>query len=430
MAATGGGGSLAGASVLLGVSGGVAAYKAAVLARALRRQGAVVQAVLTSAAAAFVGPAQLAALTGRPASTDTVTDVHRILHVQLAREATVAVVAPATANVLAKMAAGIADDLLTSTLLCLRCPLVVAPAMHAEMWEHPATRRNVAVLRERGVVVVGPDDGELAGGDVGPGRLVDPEVLLEVLRDVHGDVHDLHGGSPAGSLAGRRVVVTAGGTREPLDPVRYLGNRSSGKMGYAIATEALRRGAAVDLVTTASLPDPAGATVHRVETAREMHAAVLAAAPDADVVVKAAAVADFRPADVAAHKLKKGDGPPAVVLEPNPDILADLGRRGLHAVLVGFAAETERELEHGFDKLRRKGADLLVVNRVDAPDAGFAADTNRVVVLRRDGSRRDVPLRPKAEVAGVVLDEVEAVLAARGSAEGTRADPASAGRPA
>jgi phosphopantothenoylcysteine decarboxylase/phosphopantothenate--cysteine ligase len=395
---------LAGRHVLLGVSGGIAAYKAASLARALMRAGATVQAVLTESATAFVGAATFEGLTGRPAYSGVFEDVHRILHVRLAREADVAVFAPATANLLAKFAHGLADDLVSSTFLCLTCPVVLAPAMHTEMWEHPTTQANVALLAQRGATIVGPDEGELAGGDVGPGRLADePELLGAAAAALQ---------PPHSPLAGRRVLVTAGGTREPIDPVRYIGNRSSGKMGYALAAEAACRGAHVDLVTGPTwLPEPAAVTTHHVETALQMRESVVALAEKADVVLKAAAVADFRPAAYASQKLKKeAGGLEQVRLERNPDILAELGADKNGRILVGFAAETDLEEERGRDKLHRKGLDLIVVNRVDFADAGFNVDTNRALLLGSDGSRVEVPLTTKAELAKVICDRVEALL--------------------
>ena len=409
-------GALAGRHVLLGVSGGIAAYKAAELARGAMRAGATVQAVLTEAAATFVGPATFAGLTGRPAPTGLWSEPERILHVRLAREADVAVFAPATANLLAKFAAGLADDLVSSAYTCLTCPVVVAPAMHTEMWQHPATQRNVARLVADGVRVVGPAEGALAGGDVGPGRMAEPEDILAAVAAA------LQGGAVApatqGSLAGLLVVVTAGGTREPIDPVRFIGNRSSGKMGYAIAAEARRRGARVALVSApTALDPPAGVEVTEVETALQMREAVLGLAPMADVVIKAAAVADFRPAVYAGQKLKKdSDALASVALVPNPDILAELGARPGHALLVGFAAETDLEEERGREKLHRKGLDLIVINRVDMADAGFNVDTNRALLLSRDDRRREVPLTTKAELAEVILDEVEALRAAAAGA--------------
>jgi len=405
-------GALAGRHVLLGVSGGVAAYKAAELARGAIRAGATVQAVLTEAAGRFVGPATFAGLTGRPAHTGLWSEPERLLHVRLAREADIAVFAPATANLLAKFAAGLADDLVSSVYTCLTCPVVVAPAMHTEMWQHLATQRNVARLVADGMRVVGPGEGALAGGDVGPGRMAEPVDILAVL----GAALDRTAAAPAGPLTGLSVVVTAGGTREPIDPVRFIGNRSSGKMGYAIAAEARRRGARVALVSApTALEPPADVEVTQVETAVQMREAVLGLAARADVVIKAAAVADFRPAVYAEHKLKKdSDALASVALVPNPDILAELGARPGHALLVGFAAETDLEEERGREKLHRKGLDLIVINRVDMADAGFNVDTNRALLLSRDDRRREVPLTTKAELARVILDEVEALRAAPG----------------
>lgn len=400
---------LAGRHVLLGVSGGIAAYKAASLARALLKAGATVQAVLTPAGATFVGPATFEGITGLPAPVDAFADAHRVPHVRLAREADVAVVAPATADVLAKFAHGLADDLLTNVFLCLRCPVVLAPAMHSEMWEHPATQRNMALLRGRGAFVVGPEDGALAGGDQGPGRLAgEDELVSAVVSAVHGQ---------DGPLAGRRAVVTAGGTRERIDPVRFIGNRSSGKMGYALAAELARRGAEVDLVSApTSLEQPVGVRRHDVETALEMREAVLALADEADLVVKAAAVADFRPSTYHKQKLKKEEDEFAeVVLTRNPDILAELGAREAGGpLLVGFAAETDLEEERGLDKLRRKGLDLIVVNRVDMADSGFGVDTNRALLLDSSGGRTEVPLTTKAMLASMICDQVERILDAAG----------------
>jgi len=406
---------LSGRHVLLGVSGGIAAYKAAALARELVKGGASVQVILTSGATQFVGAATFAGLTGRPAHTGVFDDAHQIHHVRLAREADIAVFAPATANLIAKFAAGLADDLVSSTFTCLTCPVVVAPAMHTEMWSHPATQDNIATLVRRGVLVVGPEEGELAGGDVGPGRLVEPATIVAAMAAAL---------RPQGPLASRRVVVTAGGTREPIDPVRFIGNRSSGKMGYALAAECARRGANVELVSGPTwLLEPAGVTIHHVETALQMRDAVLKLAADADVVVKAAAVADFRPAVYHQQKIKKEHVELGhVELERNPDILAELGaaRRRRQSdggrpapLLVGFAAETDLEEERGRDKLHRKGLDLIVVNRVDMADAGFNVDTNRALLLGVDGLRTEVPLTTKAELAAVVCDQIEALLVRR-----------------
>ncbi|MGH8907927.1 MAG: bifunctional phosphopantothenoylcysteine decarboxylase/phosphopantothenate--cysteine ligase CoaBC [Egibacteraceae bacterium] len=395
---------LAGRHVLLGVSGGIAAYKAASLARILIQQGATVQVVLTAAGARFVGPATFEGLTGRPVHSDVLAESHRVLHLRLAREADVAVFAPATANLLAKFAHGMADDFCTTVFLALTCPVVIAPAMHTEMWRHPATQDNIALLARRGARIVGPTSGALAGGDVGVGRLADEREIVAAIVEA-----SCRAGSP---LAGRRVVVTAGPTYEPIDPVRFIGNRSSGKMGYAIAIQAARRGAIVDLVSGPThLAEPAGVTVHHVETALEMRDVVMRAADKAEVVVKAAAVADFRPARYHDQKLKKdSDELAAVALVRNPDILAELGAAKHGRILVGFAAETDLEEERGRDKLRRKGLDLIVVNRVDLADSGFAVDTNRALILGADGLRVQVPLTTKTTLANVILDHVETLL--------------------
>lgn len=405
------GGPLAGRHVLLGVSGGIAAYKAAALARSILDAGATCQAVLTAHAARFLGAPTLEGLTGRPVPTGVLTDAHRMNHVSLAREADVALLAPATANLLAKAAHGLADDLLSSTYLCLTCPVVAAPAMHAEMWRHPATRDNVETLRARGVLMVGPDEGPLAGGDVGPGRLADPDsVLAELSRLVR---------PVPGPWSGRRIVVTAGGTREPLDPVRFLGNRSSGKMGYRLAEEAARRGATVDLVSGPTvLPDPPGVSVHRVERTAEMREVVLRLAEKADAVIKAAAVADFEPAEYSADKLHREAGEPvSLSLVPTPDILGELATlkrqraAGEDLVLVGFAADTQLDEARGRQKLVRKGLDLLVVNEVGTADAGFDVDAARAVVLTAEGGRVEAGLTSKAQLATLVCGQLESLLA-------------------
>ena len=404
-------GPLAGVRVLLGVSGGIGAYKAVLLARLLVAAGAEVDPVLTSGAQRFVGAATFEGITRRTVRADVWEDIAADTHVAAGRAAQLAIVYPATAHTLAKLAGGLADDLLSTTLLAATCPLVVAPAMHTEMWQHPATRHNAEVLTGRGVHLLGPSDGMLMGGDTGPGRLVDPEAALALLLRLHGgrERHD--------DLAGRRVLVTAAGTREPIDPVRFLGNRSSGKMGFAIAAAAAQRGATVELVTgPSSLATPPGVRRTDITTALEMRAAVLAsvdAASDLDVVIKAAAVADFRPGSASGSKIKKDAGVPTIELVANPDILAELGARPRDAarpLLVGFAAETDDVEANGRDKLRRKGADLLVVNDVSGADAGFDVDTNRVVILGRDGDRTEVALTSKSEVAHRILDLVVARL--------------------
>ena len=361
--------------------------------------------VPTRSALQFVGAPTWAALSGHRVSTEVWDDVHEVPHVRLGREADLVIVAPATADLLARAAHGQADDLLTATLLTARCPVVMAPAMHTEMWEHPATRANVATLRARGIVVLDPASGRLTGSDTGPGRLPEPDAIFAFARQV------LARGAGVPDLAGRRVVISAGGTREALDPVRYLANRSSGKQGYALAVTAAARGAEVVLVSTAALPDPAGARVVRVESAREMREAVLSAATDADVVVMAAAVADFRPATVAEHKIKKDDGGGGLDIElvRNPDILAELAGRRTDQVVVGFAAETGDDdgdvLAHARVKLARKGCDLLVVNDVSAGQT-FGADTTTAVLLDRDGGEHVVPRGPKEALAHAVWDAV------------------------
>ncbi|MFD8145577.1 bifunctional phosphopantothenoylcysteine decarboxylase/phosphopantothenate--cysteine ligase CoaBC [Streptomyces sp. NPDC059708] len=398
--------------VVLGVSGGIAAYKACELLRRLTESGHEVRVVPTAASLNFVGEATWAALSGNPASTEVWESVDEVPHVRIGQSADLVVVAPATADMLAKAAHGLADDLLTNTLLTARCPVVFAPAMHTEMWEHPATRENVATLRRRGAVVIEPAVGRLTGKDTGKGRLPDPEEIFEVCRAV------LVRGAAAPDLDGRHVVISAGGTREPLDPVRFLGNRSSGKQGYALARTAVARGARVTLVSAnAALADPAGADVVRVGTALQLREAVLKAAADADAVVMAAAVADFRPASYADGKIKKQDGrePDPVVLVRNPDVLAEISaERALPGqVVVGFAAETDDVLDNGRAKLRRKGCDLLVVNEVGESKT-FGSEENEAVILASDGGEVQVPHGPKEALADVIWDQVVPRLAPRG----------------
>ncbi|MGW1467933.1 bifunctional phosphopantothenoylcysteine decarboxylase/phosphopantothenate--cysteine ligase CoaBC [Streptomyces sp. NPDC002308] len=392
--------------VVLGVSGGIAAYKACELLRRLTESGHDVTVVPTAASLHFVGAATWSALSGHPVSTEVWNDVHEVPHVRTGQAADLVVVAPATADMLAKAAHGLADDLLTNTLLTARCPVVFAPAMHTEMWEHPATQENVATLRRRGAVVIEPAVGRLTGVDTGKGRLPDPAEIFEVCRRV------LARGVAAPDLAGRHVVVSAGGTREPLDPVRYLGNRSSGKQGYALARTAVARGARVTLIeANTGLPDPAGADVVHVGTAVQLREAVLKAAADADAVVMAAAVADFRPVTYATGKIKKRDGQadPVIELLRNPDILAELSteRTAPGQVVVGFAAETDDVLANGREKLRRKGCDLLVVNEVGERKT-FGSQDNEAVVLAADGGETAVPHGPKEALADTVWDLVAA----------------------
>lgn len=403
--------------VVLGVSGGIAAYKACSLLRHLTETGHEVTVVPTAAALRFVGEATWAALSGRPVASDVWSRVHRVPHVRLGQQADLVVVAPASADLMAKAAHGLADDLLTNVLLTARCPVVLAPAMHTEMWTHPATVANVALLRERGVHLVGPVSGRLTGTDTGPGRLAEPTDIFEqamavVARD------------GCGQLSGRRVVVSAGGTREPLDPVRFLGNRSSGKQGYAVARAAVERGAGVTLVSAnADLPVPPGVEAVEVGTALELREAMRQAATGADVVVMAAAVADFRPRHYADAKIKKAHGTgereaPTVELVRNPDILAGLvaeraDRR--RPLIVGFAAETGDAdgsvIEHARTKLGRKGCDLLVANEVGR-DLAFGLDENTVHLLRPD-TEQVLTAGPagKDAIARAIWDEVEILLA-------------------
>ncbi len=395
--------------VVLGVSGGIAAYKACELLRRLTESGHDVRVVPTAASLNFVGEATWSALSGNPASSEVWESVHEVPHVRIGQSADLVVVAPATADMLAKAAHGLADDLLTNTLLTARCPVVFAPAMHTEMWEHPATQENVATLRRRGAVVIEPAVGRLTGKDTGKGRLPDPEEIFEVCR------HVLRRRGPARGvtepdLTGRHVVISAGGTREPLDPVRFLGNRSSGKQGYALARTAVARGARVTLVAAnTALADPAGVDVVRVGTAVQLREAVLKAAADADAVVMAAAVADFRPAEYAGGKIKKKDGqdPAPVALVRNPDVLAEISadRARDGQVVVGFAAETDDVLANGRAKLARKGCDLLVVNEV-GESRTFGSEENEAIILASDGSETPVPYGPKEVLADVIWDQV------------------------
>jgi phosphopantothenoylcysteine decarboxylase/phosphopantothenate--cysteine ligase len=397
--------------VVLGVGGGIAAYKVAELLRLLTESGHDVRVVPTRAALEFVGAPTWAALSGHPVATEVWDDVHEVPHVRIGHQADLVLVAPATADLLARAAHGLADDLLTTTLLTARCPVLMAPAMHTEMWLHPATVANVATLRDRGVQVLDPASGRLTGADTGPGRLPEPAEIFAAAQRA------LAGRTAARDLTGRHVVVSAGGTREHLDPVRFLGNRSSGRQGWALATTALARGARVTLVAAnVALPPPAGVTVVEVVSADELRSAVLAAAVDADAVVMAAAVADFRPRDTQHTKIKKGAGEPdSVALVRTADVLAEVAgspRARAGQVVVGFAAETgDAEgdaLAHGRAKLAIKGADLLVVNEVGGHGypTGFEGAQNAAVVLGSDGSRTDVPLGPKEALADTVWDLV------------------------
>ncbi|MEV4621952.1 bifunctional phosphopantothenoylcysteine decarboxylase/phosphopantothenate--cysteine ligase CoaBC [Asanoa sp. NPDC049573] len=395
------------ARVVLGVGGGIAAYKAAELLRLFTESGHRVRVIPTASALRFVGAPTWAALSREPVADDVWADAHEVPHVRLGKEADLVVVAPATADLIAKAAHGLADDLLTNTLLTARCPVVLAPAMHTEMWEHPATQANVALLRSRGVLVIEPASGRLTGADTGKGRLPDPAEIFAIARRA------LSRGGPAPSdLAGRHVVVTAGGTREPLDPVRFLGNRSSGKQGYAFARTAAARGARVTLISAnPTLPPPAGVDLVVVGTTEELRKATVEAAAGADAVVMAAAPADFRPAVYASEKIKKvpGEGPAPIELALNPDIAAELGeRKPAGQVLVVFAAETvstEAALANARRKLVGKKADLIVVNQVGT-DKVFGSDANTATVLGADGSETVFPPQPKEDLADAVWDLV------------------------
>src|SRR5215207_2808237 len=392
--------------VVLGVSGGIASYKAAELLRLFTESGHSVRVVPTASSLHFVGSATWEALSGKPVQSGVFEHVEDVAHVRIGQDADLVVVAPATANILAKAAHGLADDLLTNTLLTARCPVLFAPAMHTEMWEKPATQANVALLRERGSVVLEPAVGRLTGVDTGKGRLPEPEEIYSAA------IHVLEGRPQ--DLAGRHVVISAGGTREFLDPVRYLGNRSSGRQGYALAEAAVARGArATVIAANVSLPDPAGVELVRVVSTEDLRQQVHHAAVDADAVVMAAAPADFRPADFADAKIKKtADGvAPDIKLVENPDILVELvkARTSKRPVIVGFAAETgdarATVIEHARDKLARKGCDVLVVNDVSAGKA-FGQDSNEAVLLGADGTVEQVPFGPKIDLAHVIWDAV------------------------
>ena len=396
-------GALDGRRIVLGVTGGIAAYKAIEVCRRLVDAGAHVAPVMTGGAMRFVGRATFDALASEPTQVSLWDEEHPVPHTRLGQGADLIVVCPATARLLADYRIGRSGDLLTATLMATRAPVVVCPAMHTEMWEQPSVQENVAVLAERGVTIVGPDHGRLAGGDVGAGRLADPvDILAAIDRVLGGD-----GSVAGGDMAGLEVLVTAGGTREPICPVRYIGNRSSGKQGHALASAAAARGAKVRCVTTRpeTAPDCLGIEVVGVETAAEMEAAVMDHAATADIVLMAAAVADFRPVEVAGSKLKKADGTPEIRLERTTDILAQLGEnRSSGQVLVGFAAETDDLRQNAASKLASKGIDMIVANDVSAPGVGFGHDTNAVLLLDRDGGSAEVPLTGKHQVADAVLD--------------------------
>lgn len=392
-------------TVVLGVTGGIGAYKACEIARSLMRAGVRVRVVMTESATRFVTPVTFRALTREPVAVSLWDEPDaKIHHISLAEEADVMVVAPCTANVIAKLAHGRADDLLTTTALATEAPLVIAPAMNVHMWRKEITQANVAALRARGVVFVEPETGELACGAVGEGRLASVETVVATALDELDRARD---------MAGVRVLVTAGGTREPIDPVRYIGNRSSGRTGFAIAQEAARRGAEVTLVTgTSSLPDPFGVRTLRVETALQMRDAVEASFDDADAVIASAAVADFRPASPSAGKIKKDAAPASIALERNPDILAGLGQRKGSRVLVGFAAESGAAAAEARRKLVAKNLDMVVANDISAPGLGFDSSRNRVTLVTAAGDE-DLPEMDKRALARVLVDRVAAMMRGR-----------------
>ncbi|HET8622276.1 MAG TPA: bifunctional phosphopantothenoylcysteine decarboxylase/phosphopantothenate--cysteine ligase CoaBC [Gemmatimonadales bacterium] len=394
----------AGRHVVLGVSGGIACYKSCILARRLAEAGAAVDTVLTASAAEFVRPVTFEALTGRPAVSSLWDAGTALSHVRLGQQADLIIVAPATANLIARVAQGMADDVLAALLLARSAPVLLAPAMNDEMFANPSTQRNLAGLRGRGFDVVGPEVGALAEGpSERPGRMSEPETILAyAARAVRG----------RGPLSGRRVVVTAGPTRESIDPVRVVTNRSSGKMGYRIAEAAWARGAEVELIAgPVALPDPVGVLVRRVETTKDLERAVADALPAADVLVMAAAPADFRPASPSASKQPRTDGTLAIPMEPTDDILgATEDRRKPGSLMVGFALETGDAVLKGRAKLERKHLDLIVVNDALEPGAGFEQDTNRVALLDREGGLQILPLQSKEQVAGAIMDVVEARL--------------------
>jgi phosphopantothenoylcysteine decarboxylase/phosphopantothenate--cysteine ligase len=399
----------AGARILLGITGGIASYKAGWLARLLTKAGASVDVVMTPAATEFIGPVTFEGLTGRPVHTGLFDPGRPLDHIALAREATAVVVAPATADFLARAASGQANDLLTACLLATSSPVLLVPAMNDHMWAHGQTQRNVAHLRELGYLVLDPDAGALAAGEgSGPGRMPEPETIFAHVGRV------LERRTP-GALDGKRVLVTAGATREAIDPVRFISNHSSGKMGVALAAAAWRRGATVDLVAGSLAVDvPPGIHSESVSTTDTMAAAVERLLPNADVLVMAAAPADFRPADPAPKKIKKTSAPPAIALAPTRDILvATKAARRTGSVIVGFALETDDALASGRTKLASKGLDMIVVNDATEPGAGFGVDTNRVTLLTRDAGDEPLPLMSKADVADAILDRVERLIRGR-----------------
>ena len=395
---------LSGKKIVLGVTGGIAAYKAVEVVSRLRKAGAQVHVIMTKEAAEFVTELTFREISCQPVTVDMWSKVphFNVEHIALAQLADLMLLVPATANILAKAATGIADDMLTTTLLATKAPIFAAPAMNTNMYENPITQRNITELKRRGFHIIEPAAGHLACGISGKGRLPEPSDIVRVIEAFF---------QPEDSLAGRRILVTAGGTIEPLDPVRYIGNRSTGRMGYAIAAEASRRGADVVLISGPSnLPEPSGVETVHIDTARQMQSEVLARFTDADAVIMSAAVADYRPKTVAAEKIKKSDDELVLHLERNPDILFDLGQRKTRQLLVGFAAETCRVEEYAKRKLVKKNLDFIVANDVSQADAGFGVDTNRIKLFAKDGTMTEYPLMSKKELAGIILDHMAACL--------------------
>ena len=396
-------GALAGRRIVLGVTGGIAAYKAVEVASRLKKAGAELRVIMTRGAQSFVAPLTFREVADAPVVTTMWGEPqHHVAHIALAEFAELVLIAPATANLIAKAAAGIADDMLTTTVLATRAPLLLAPAMNTVMWESPVTQENIRRLTARGAQIIPPAEGLLACGAVGAGRLPEP---AEIVRAAEAHV------ARTQSLTGRRILVTAAGTEEPLDPVRYLGNRSTGRMGYEVAAEAARRGAEVILVSGPTpLATPAGVQRVDVRSAREMYAAVLAAYDGVDAVIKAAAVADYRPAETAEHKIKKSDGELTLTLTRNPDILYQLGQKKRHQILVGFAAETQNVADYARGKLTKKNLDFIVANNVAEENAGFGVATNHVQIFYADGRAEEHPLMAKAALAGIILDRLAGML--------------------
>ena len=409
---------LNGKKIVLGVTGGIAAYKCVDLASRLRKKGAEVHVILTRGAQNFVTETAMREISGNPVITSMWGEIHNydVEHIALATLADVVLIAPATANVLAKAAAGIADDMLTTTVLATRAPIFFAPAMNSNMYENPVTQQNITTLQQRGWQLIPPASGHLACGTSGIGRMPEPAELVEVLENYFigegGSVESADGNTMdntmGSTMQGLKLLVTAAGTREPIDPVRYIGNRSSGKMGYAIAEAAARLGAEVTLISGPSaLQPPAGVEFFGVESAREMRQLVQERFPACDIVIKAAAVADYRVKNVSDQKIKKNDAELTLVLEKNPDILKELGEmKQPHQTLVGFAAETQNLLQYAQGKLEKKNLDMIVANDVSKPQAGFNVDTNLIKLLKRDGSIEELPLMSKKELAYIILDRV------------------------